>query len=239
MKNNRASEYGSAKVWRYINLIKFLDILVNKRILLTRIDLLGDQCEGSLPNGRDEKQETTSREACALRELWEKARTIIYVNCWYMADKECSAMWKLYSGASVGIALQSTYGKLNTAVCSKGNYKIHPVQYLNYTTDRLPGTELWRPSLCKRIEYEDEREVRIIFCDLSRIRKISNDVVPVFVEGPKNMEIHIEPEAFIDNVYIYPEHEPSSVGIIQAIVLKYSPGLNIRTSSLVRPPNYF
>ena len=40
---------GNRKIWRYMNLNKFLDLIINKHLFFTNISNLTDQHEGLLP----------------------------------------------------------------------------------------------------------------------------------------------------------------------------------------------
>jgi hypothetical protein len=41
---------GNVKIWRYIDIVKFLSLLEKRALYFSRVDLLGDPFEGSLPS---------------------------------------------------------------------------------------------------------------------------------------------------------------------------------------------
>src|SRR5579885_861214 len=89
-------------IWRYMSMSKFLSLLISRSLYLTQCDRLEDPFEGTLPRNStpDERRDAA------------KMRHMMYVNCWYMNEHESAAMWKLYSAAGDGIAVQSTIGRL-------------------------------------------------------------------------------------------------------------------------------
>lgn len=116
-----------AKLWRYMDLAKFLSLLENNSLFFTRLDHFEDPFEGSL--GILENEEAWIKEQKAWRKQWieneykskkgnfneyeletiaeqkfkeyreniNKFRESNYVSCWHQSDFESEAMWKLYT----------------------------------------------------------------------------------------------------------------------------------------------
>ncbi|MBE6276558.1 MAG: DUF2971 domain-containing protein [Bacteroides sp.] len=116
-----------AKLWRYMDLAKFLSLLESSSLFFTRLDHFEDPFEGSLgiqenegiwvkkekewrkqwlgieykskhENLNDHELETISeRKIKEYRENIKNFRSSNYVSCWHQSDFESEAMWKLYT----------------------------------------------------------------------------------------------------------------------------------------------
>lgn len=125
-----------AKIWRYINLPKFIDLLQTHTLFFTRGDIMRtlDKAEGSLFTKRTleiheilrgKKQDEIviedpnfSRTAGdilyydqILNNFNETAIKHKWINCWHMNEDESFAMWKIYS-EDFGVCIESTYENL-------------------------------------------------------------------------------------------------------------------------------
>jgi len=113
-------------VWRYMDLSKLIWLLDNKKLYLSRIDLLGDPHEGSYTKKGYELLSNVLKKETKIKDPLKHAKKIkaavsqarfnlrkgAYVNCWCLNNFESEAMWKLYCGSKNGIAIQTTYQKL-------------------------------------------------------------------------------------------------------------------------------
>lgn len=116
-----------AKLWRYMDLSKFLSLLEDSSLFFARIDHFQDSFEGSLGSKQNEdawkRYEIKKRETFLTIENKEKGlemdqaeihaqaeenfanfrsnlnkwRTMHYVSCWHQSDTESEAMWNLYT----------------------------------------------------------------------------------------------------------------------------------------------
>ena len=125
------------KIWRYINLPKFLDLIQSKTLFFTRADIIRkmDKYEGSiftkkhlefhdyLKNNPEEIITIAPNFTRKSKELLEtdiilnnhNERIFIkqnFINCWHMNEFENFAMWKIYS-ENFGVCIQSTYKDLS------------------------------------------------------------------------------------------------------------------------------
>ncbi len=125
------------KIWRYLTLPKFIDLLHSRTLFFTRADLLraDDKSEGTgLTNvaraGVKALEELSARgvELSYLAYPGLTAKQLVemltqsdraheelikhyFVNCWHMNEHENFAMWKVYS-EPFGVCIQSTYESL-------------------------------------------------------------------------------------------------------------------------------
>lgn len=160
------------KVWRYIDLAKFINLISSKTLYFPRVDLLDDPFEGSTPRNLPFIDETLNpndikpnSENSSLKNALDRGlrmRKTFFVSCWRIDDIESEAMWKLYCPKNEGIAIQTTYQKLITSFSD--NDEIFPglIKYLNYETEKFTDMNAFRPIMHKRKAFEHEKEIRLV-----------------------------------------------------------------------------
>lgn len=127
----------NVKIWRYVNLSKFLDFIQSKTLFFARADIMRslDKNEGTLFTKRDIaiqnsllsldknlKLDFTPDFSMTVEQILNSNQTLNnhneniflkenFINCWHMSEFESFAMWKVYS-ENFGVCIQSTYEKL-------------------------------------------------------------------------------------------------------------------------------
>ena len=136
------------KIWRYMDFIKFADIIDRKKLYFPTADRLGDPFEGSFPKAYVDYF-NANLDKIFIPETWElinreqapkgfsrarkQARKFIAISCWNMQEEESAAMWKIYGGTSSGIAIQTTIGSLKKSIANKNrDIYIGKVEYIDY-----------------------------------------------------------------------------------------------------------
>lgn len=235
------------KVWRYLSLPKLISLFEKKKLFIPRVDLLDDPFEGTVPisktkkNNRVEKKSDESEEAFVKKHLItlrKKAREIMYVSCWYMGNEESEAMWRLYCGKKEGVSIQTRYSKLNQAVENKENYYIGLIEYINYEKEKISGSGLLHPFMYKRKAFEHEKEVRILYFKKDLIH-ISDEKIPKIESGPKGIELPIDFKILIDNVLVNPYAPDWYFDVVNSIIKKYYPSINVIRSEMQKSPQYY
>jgi hypothetical protein len=137
---------GEAKLWRYMDLPKFLSLIATSELFLPSVSVLramdpygGVWPEAEIEYRRDfetrfldesekyapiepelrRKLENDQKAAFRLRvedEQFEAEFT--YVSCWHEREDESHAMWKIYGGVQGAIAVQTTFARLRDAIQS-------------------------------------------------------------------------------------------------------------------------
>jgi hypothetical protein len=161
-------------LWRYLDIVKFVDLLQTSTLHFSRADLVGDDFEGSYTQGnktwykkyfrdlygKDAGDEWIDNVAAFNRGLpkW------IYLNCWHMNSDESAAMWQQYGPVAGSIAIRSTVGSLKKAL-AKASEPIHigAVTYISYQNDKFPDAHPLHAFLHKRTSFAHEKEARAIF----------------------------------------------------------------------------
>jgi hypothetical protein len=145
--------------------------------------------------------------------------------CWHKSYRESAAMWSTYGNK--GVAVKTTRECLEAALPSLKNSHIQDITYVDRMScdyDGLMGLVsenpelLLRPDFLKSVEYEHEKEVRVI---------------SVCQKGDKGLMIEgIKAEFMIHEVVISPLLPDAEFMSIQNLVVKSYPSLKIRKSEL-------
>ena len=124
------------KLWRYISFARFVWLLQNKKLWLSRADLLGDPWEISLagnqldpviarhpitPLGQTVPQENAIDRSKRIIKLW---REKTFVSCWSASDHENHALWRIYCQTSEGVAIQTTQAQMKISIGELPLYKV-------------------------------------------------------------------------------------------------------------------
>lgn len=174
-------------LWRYMDFSKFVALLKDGAIYFARADHLGDPFEGArglaerkeewkaycleyfrqairTAPGRTEEispERMQEESECLFRDfeaVGEREIRNTYVSCWHANEGESEALWRLYAPPpTTGIAIRTTFGALDGALCGSFDIMFGHVQYVNFakgfagTYDRI----FW-----KRASLRRETEVR-------------------------------------------------------------------------------
>ena len=134
------------RVWRYIDLWKFEDMLRTSALYFRRADKLSDVGEGRLSN--DGVRGTSSSDV-AFRAAYniadqghavdaaahETTRSCMFINCWNIRDEESARMWADYTTTPESVAISTTFGRL-TELLPTNEVMMSRVKYVDETTPR-------------------------------------------------------------------------------------------------------
>jgi len=229
---------GAEKVWRYMRFSRFVWMLQRKQLWLSRADVLGDPWEVSLAGEQlahlishapilplplpEVMPETAMQRAQRIIPTWRRET---FINCWSASSHESHALWRIYCGASEGVAIQSRFARLQASVGSK------PLLKVTYET---PGTSKRTPDCLdlatkKRPMFEYEREVRVVDWQSGVHRE--PEIVGYGLEW--------DPEKNLGSIRVHPEANESFIQTVVAVVDHYAPALNnrvARSDMSERPP---
>jgi hypothetical protein len=187
-------------VWRYMDLAKFLALLVDKALYFSRADLLGDNFEGSvsLANHREyikRYQANPERVAPPGTVNFSGIREFVYINCWHMNEFESAAMWSLYGGEKGAIAIRSTYAALAAALPDEAILGM--VTYADYNSDLIPEKYISSLYMHKRFSFSHEHEVRAV---ISKIPKGRDKSSQPEIERPPGLKILVNVKKLIKGI---------------------------------------
>jgi hypothetical protein len=239
-----------ARIWRYLSLPKFIDMLERSALWFTQLEQMPDPFEGVPEDAvlEDERalaetlrtilRDRTGMSAEAAQR-WgpelphQSGRRIMYVNCWHLNDYESMAMWQIYSRE--GIAIRSTFQHFvdslqnveESIFIGKVNYRDRRVakhaRARKYTFD---------PALRKGMSYEHERELRAITLRAPDYADATDE--PVYVPG---INVHsVDLDTLIDAVYVAPGCPTWVKELVQRIMDRYEFKKPLESSDLDARP---
>lgn len=185
-------------VWKYMDLSKFLDMLLCRQLFMSRSDKFEDQYEGTFSEPTYEELKKLSEDNPEFLNHHKYHRKNVVINSWHINEYESFAMWQIFTKNNEGLAIQSTIGRMQEALGPENRYEQHigAVKYIDYKREYVPLENIFFPFLFKRKSFQYEREVRII-ADLSSHNMHINEGVKA------NVDIH----KLIDKIYIHPKSE--------------------------------
>jgi len=235
----RAPTNKEIRIWRYMDLAKYLAILQRRALFFPRATLLGDPFEGSstipmvvarehIENNKDMPDGMSEQISKLVKSSVEK----FMVSCWHMNEYESAAMWRLYLSANEGVCIQLTYNRLRSCL---GNCVFIEVNYIDYQTEWFFQGQLFNAIVHKRKSFEHERELRAVFWELHGIPEAEPYKAKIERAG---LWIDIDLPSLIETVHISPAAEPWLVSVIQEATAKYDLHIPVVQSALTGSPLY-
>tara|TARA_R110002126_G_scaffold72987_6_gene182246 strand:+ start:4211 stop:4912 length:702 start_codon:yes stop_codon:yes gene_type:complete len=210
-------------VWKYLDLSKFLDLLMSKKLFMSRSDKFEDQYEGTFSEPTFEEIRKLSIDNPDFLHYYKTHREKVAISSWHINEYESFAMWQIFTQNSEGLAIQSTIGRLQKAVEPEQNYKqfIGEVNYIDYKKEYIPFDDMFFPFLFKRKSFQYEREVRII-TDVAETKTTLND----------GLKITVDIDQLIERIYIHPKSENWYKNLVIQLVAQLGFDFTIEKSDL-------
>lgn len=236
--NDLKPPHGNKKIWRYLGLDKFLDLITTQELHFTQVSQFTDKFEAKVPKQTIEKQRRHLRKSSptdrdAEEELaskfgeYELLRGLSFVNCWSIDSNESYALWKIYlEGAKSGVAIQTTVGHLKKAI-SKSNPGPSPepifLGEVRYNYYLRPDEVTRRQLICTKMPYyEYEREARLIILDFPPSEG------GVGLTTPRRVPVDLE--ELVQQVYVSPFTGDWFTGVVERAVAKLCPTIRDRVT---------
>jgi hypothetical protein len=222
-------------IWRFLDLAKFISLLKDSALYMTRADKFEDRFEGAVcaEADSDKYDEALSDYYSNCQEGYpvseqliqneHKANQLIrrnsFLSCWFEGTYESIAMWRLYASGkeAKGVAIKTTVGQLKKAI--EGNVEIGRIKYIDYSKE-WPNTNeaLWR----KRLSFEYEREVRVRVMNKGGL----SPTPPNFLMLPVNLN------ELIEAVYVSPMSESWFKDVVADVMRRYGVDKEVHHSAL-------
>ncbi|MFC6096740.1 hypothetical protein ACFPVY_08770 [Flavobacterium qiangtangense] len=185
-------------VWKYLDLSKFLDLLMSQKLFMSRSDKFEDQYEGTFSEPTFEEIKKIAENNPEFLDVYKTQRKNVVISSWHINEYESFAMWQIFTQNSEGLAIQSTIGRIQESLHLENQFEQHigEVNYIDYKKEYIPFDDDFFPFLFKRKSFQYEREVRIISNLSSRNLNIN--------EGVK---IEVDINKLIEKIYIHPKSE--------------------------------
>ncbi|MES2813123.1 MAG: hypothetical protein V4670_11685 [Bacteroidota bacterium] len=221
--NSQLPENPDTVVWKYLDLSKFLDLLLSEKMFMSRSDKFEDQYEGTFSEPTFEEIKKIAENNPKFLDYYKQHREKVAISSWHTNEYESFAMWQIFTKNNEGLAIQSTIGRLKEALEPEKNYEqyIGEVNYIDYKKEHIPFDDAFFPFLFKRKSFQYEREVRII-TDVTHQNIVLND----------GLKIHVDVNKLIEKIYIHPKSENWYKKLVIELVTKLGFAIEIEKSDL-------
>jgi len=221
--NSKLPENPETVVWKYLDLSKFLDLLLSQKMFMSRSDKFEDQYEGTFSEPTFEEIKKIAENNPRFLDYYKQHREKVAISSWHTNEYESFAMWQIFTKNNEGLAIQSTVGRLKEALLPEKNYEqyIGEVNYIDYKKEYIPFDDTFFPFLFKRKSFQYEREVRII-TDVTDKNVVLND----------GLKIHVDVNKLIEKIYIHPKSENWYKKLVIELVTKLGFDIEIEKSDL-------
>lgn len=242
------------KIWRYIDIPKFLSLIDNRALFFSRADHLGDPFEGSIPQTEGQinlnldpnsgkpgsivySDDRTPHEAYTIHDFFRKTG---YVCSFHINSYESAALW---SRGKQGIAIQSTFTRLCNCfhVDRENTVKIGIVKYIDYSKDSKDTIPVSKNAYLTHIHkwkcYEHEKELRAIITFPRQIFPNGGELPKEVLDNfPKGLLIPVDLDILIEQIYIAPKSPVWIKELLTSISQKYGLNKEIMPSILDQSP---
>ncbi|AWI27080.1 DUF2971 domain-containing protein [Flavobacterium pallidum] len=210
-------------VWKYLDLSKFVDLLLYKKLFMSRSDKFEDQYEGTFSEPTFEEIRKLSINNPEFLDYYKIHRQQVVISSWHINEYESFAMWQIFTQKSEGLAIQSTLGRLQESLSEEKDYEQHigEVNYIDYKKEYIPFENAFFPFLFKRKSFQYEREVRII-----------SDMTPYSMKIDNGVKIDIDICKLIEKIYIHPKSENWYKNLVIELVNRLGFNFDIEKSDL-------
>jgi hypothetical protein len=210
-------------VWKYLDLSKFLDLLLSKKLFMSRSDKFEDQYEGTFSEPTYEEIKKLAVDNPEFLNYYKTHREKVVVSSWHINEYESFAMWQIFTQNSEGLAIQSTIGRLQESLLLEQNFNqyIGEVNYIDYKKEYIPFDDMFFPFLFKRKSFQYEGEVRII-----------SDISENNIKINEGLKIDIDINKLIEKIYIHPKSENWYKNLVIQLVKQLGFDFEIEKSDL-------
>lgn len=121
--NIKLTENTDTVIWKYLDLSKFLDLLLSQKLFMSRSDKFEDQYEGTFSEPTYEEIKKLATNNPDFLNYYKTHREKIAISSWHINEYESFAMWQIFTQNSEGLAIQSTIGRLQKSLDLETNFK--------------------------------------------------------------------------------------------------------------------
>ena len=196
-------------LWRYMSIERFEDVVMRSQLYFAAATQFPDDFEGAvaiMPPGfpvdpRYETMDHTERAFHGLKQLTK-------ISCWHRADYESNMMWKLYGDTDKGVAIRSTYDRMQVA-CRPfrlaPNYGAEtifagPVTYVDFLEVRLQHVHNVTRFFNKHRAFATEQEFRFAISLAGAVDGGAGGDVP-----EEGVSVEVDTDALVEGVVLGPQ----------------------------------
>jgi hypothetical protein len=224
------------KIWRYIDFAKFVSLLDERALFFMRADKLLklDPYEGyfddmkTFVQQKNMDKETREYHEQLKEESRNKDPTELYVNCWHLNEVDSDAMWKIYATKDRGIAIQSSFWRLEECLKSSTyhSYEISKIKYVDHEEENIIYRNVFERFLIKSISYQHENELRALIHETSYTHL-------------GGFYVNVDLNKLIEKIFVSPMAPEWFFDLVKSLARQY--GINeslIVKSKLYQPPTF-
>ena len=217
-------------VWKYLDLSKFLDMLLSRQLFMSRSDKFEDQYEGTFSEPTFEEIKKIAANNPKFLDNYKSHREKVVVSSWHINEYESFAMWQIFTQNTEGLAIQTTIGRLKEALLpeKKTEQYIGAVNYIDYKKEFIPFDDTFFPFLFKRKSFQYEREIRII-----------SDVTNSGMKIDNGLKVDVNLNQLIEKIYIHPKSENWYKNLVIQLVKQLDFDFTIEKSDLENEINLY
>ena len=210
-------------VWKYLDLSKFVDLLLYQQLFMSRSDKFEDRHEGTFSAPTFEEIKRLSVNNPDFLDYYKTHRENVVISSWHINEYESYAMWQIFTQNNEGLAIQSTLGRLQKSLDLDKEYEQHigEVNYIDYKKEYIPFDNTFFPFLFKRKSFQYEREIRII-----------SDLTDHNLAIDNGVKIDVDIEILIEKIYIHPNSENWYKNLVIELVRRLGFDFQIEKSDL-------
>jgi len=205
-------------------------LLNARQLFFTRTDTFQDDYEGSVTRGTWLRLSQNPGLAAQLREARIGFKQMVYASCWHMNNGESEAMWRLYCPTNSGVALQTTYERLDRSLPTQGVF-LGKVSYVDYH-DEAGATEESIPNalsalMHKRSAFAHEQEVRAVIWPAAAglVEFLKEGEVPRREEPRRVIGVPWDINETIEHIWVCPYAEEWYKDVVKTVLQRFAPDI--------------
>lgn len=246
-------------IWRYMDFTKFVALLETASLFFPRVSILDDPFEGSFPASQTPFRRVIEmlppgavppgaaiHFSQGLDGVWGFMRQWAMVSCWHASPHESAAMWRLYASTHAAVAIRSTVARLRASLGSPGpppsgffggdRFHIGEVEYIDFSSDRIPAGSFAAQFFRKRQSFEHEREIRVLLLQypVTSERQLDYKCRP---DSP-GKSTPVDLSALVEGILIAPQAPQWYAALVGKMATRYELAVTPQQSELDAEPMY-
>lgn len=229
----------NCRVWRYMDLIKFISLLDSGALYFTRFDKFEDSLEGYIPL-KNRQAIIGKNDPNIYENMFSNIKSFNrchYFNCWHINEFESYLMWKSYTDKKTGIAIKSTYSKLKSSFNTAPEIKFGIVKYQDNIKTPIQNRDgeddnihIYYPLFTKNSSYSSEKELRLMHQAKDDSNSSCHDVfTPKYEHG---VLINVNLSTLIESVVISPFSDPLLINALENTIAKFGYTFDVHKSEI-------
>ncbi len=230
-------ENEESKIWRYMNLAKFISLLSTESLYFCNSTCFDDKHEGSYTKVNLEMQDDINHIAPIddytnkIRKQNEIYRHNVHINCWHLSQYESDGMWRNYLKGELGIAVRSTYFRLTKSLDQASQMVfVGKLNYIDYKHDFIPYDQgLWAPFLSKRQNFEYEKELRAMYL-------LGYNLPESYGNKRYGDLVKVDIRELVEAIVVCPSAQNWFVDVVKSVIEKYGCDFKVELSEMTKKP---